>query len=180
MIEYQFRDARQLRTLTELQRLTTEYVETEDRVRISGELASGETVVMWLSQRLLLRLLPHLFLWLEKQSNDNIPMEIEQSFAQEAAKADLSAEAPVERQKGSQEWLVESVDLSPNKDALATRFRSQSEKFVQIALQAQPLRQWLEILFSLWQLAEWPIGVWPEWMAEKNPAQESPRLSTLH
>ena len=52
--------------LLELQRLTTEYVDAEDRMRLTGEIRPGETLVLWLSQRLLMRLLPHLFLWLEK------------------------------------------------------------------------------------------------------------------
>ena len=125
--------------MNDLQRLTTEYVEAEDRVRISGELASGETVVMWASQRLLLRLLPHLFLWLEKQSSDNIPMEIEQSFAQEAAKAGLAAAPPVQRLAESREWLVTTVDLTPNANALAMSFRSETGHRETMALQAMAL-----------------------------------------
>tara|TARA_R110001606_G_scaffold172041_3_gene318221 strand:+ start:383 stop:883 length:501 start_codon:yes stop_codon:yes gene_type:complete len=166
--------------MKELQRLTTEYVEAEDRIRISGELTSSETVVMWLSQRLLLRLLPHLFLWLEKQSNDNIPMEIEQSFAQEAAKANLTPEAPVQRLTGSQEWLVGAVDLTPNSNTLAMSFRSQTGQRETLALQAVPLRQWLEIIHTLWAVAEWPSHVWPEWIASKGDASELDHASRLH
>ena len=40
-----------------LQRCTTEYVECEDRIRLAGELASGATVVLWLTQRLMNRLI---------------------------------------------------------------------------------------------------------------------------
>lgn len=166
--------------MNELQRLTTEYVEAEDRIRISGELASGETVVMWLSQRLLMRLLPHLFLWLEKQSNDNIPMEIEQSFAQEAAKADLAPEAPVQRLAESQEWLVGAVDLTPNANALAMSFRSETGQRETLALQAVALRQWLEIIHALWGAAEWPSDVWPEWIASQTPKSEHDHASRLH
>ena len=36
-----------------LQRVTTAYLENEDRLRLTGELADGDTVVCWLTQRLL-------------------------------------------------------------------------------------------------------------------------------
>lgn len=166
--------------MNELQRVTTEYVEAEDRMRISGELASNETVVMWLSQRLLMRLLPHLFLWLEKQSSDNIPMEIEQSFAQEAAKADLTSEAPVQRLAESQEWLVAAVDLTPNANALAMSFRSEAGQRETLLLQAVPLRQWLEIIHALWGVAEWPGDVWPEWIASETANSGYDHASRLH
>ena len=39
-----------------LHRLTTDYVEEEDRIRVSGASANGDTVVLWLTQRLLNRL----------------------------------------------------------------------------------------------------------------------------
>ena len=46
--------------MNSLQRITTEYDEREDRIRVSGQLAQGEAVVLWLTQRLLNRLVPHL------------------------------------------------------------------------------------------------------------------------
>jgi hypothetical protein len=164
----------------ELQRLTTEYVEIEDRMRISGELADKSTVTLWVSQRLLLRLLPHLFLWLEKQSGDAIPAEIIQSFEQEAAKSALSVEPPVKRAVGSQEYLVETVDLTPIEDSLALGFRQGADQVNVIALPAQPLRQWLEILFSLWGVAEWPNDVWPDWIASKKVADLSEKSPRIH
>jgi hypothetical protein len=157
----------------ELQRLTTEYVDTEDRLRLTGEIRPGETTVLWLSQRLLLRLLPPLFLWLEKQSVDGLPLDIAQGFAQQAAQANLSPEAPVARAAQSQEWLVEAVDLSPKEDILTLQFRAQPPKAVTLSMSAQALRQWLNILHTLWGLAEWPIGIWPQWMADSKPHTSS-------
>lgn len=166
--------------MNELQRLTTEYVEAEDRIRISGELASGETVVMWVSQRLLIRLFPHLFLWLEKQSSDNIPMEIEQSFSQEAAKAALTPEAPVLRLTESREWLVAAVDITGNPNALVMSFKSETGQRETLALHAVALRQWLEITHSLWVIAEWPRDVWPKWITSKKSISDRDHISRLH
>lgn len=50
-----------------LQRITTEYRAQEDRLCLTGERANGDAVVLWLTQRLLNRLVPHLTGWLEQQ-----------------------------------------------------------------------------------------------------------------
>ena len=47
--------------MAELQRCTTEYIATEDRLRLSGEIGTQSTVVLWLTQRLLNRLMPPLY-----------------------------------------------------------------------------------------------------------------------
>lgn len=164
----------------ELQRLTTEYIEEEDRIRISGALATDETVVMWLSQRLLLRLLPHLFLWLERQSGDSIPVEIVQSFAQEAAKAELTRETPVQWHSGSQEWLVYAVDITPISNAVTMRLRSNNGQQEQLTMLSQQLRQWLEVLNSLWGVAEWPNSVWPNWLSAKAKQLHQSNVKQLH
>ena len=47
-----------------LQRLTTEYIVIEDRIRISGETRDSGPVVMWLTNRLAMRVVPQLLRWL--------------------------------------------------------------------------------------------------------------------
>lgn len=157
--------------MLELQRLTTEYVDAEDRIRLTGEIRPEETLVLWLSQRLLLRLLPHLFLWLEKQSGTAFPTEITQSFEQAAASQNLGAEAPVQRAPDSKTWLVEAVDMTPDQQILRLRFRRDGEASVSLTLPSIHLRQWLTILHGMWGVAEWPMGVWPEWMQQSRPQQ---------
>ena len=166
--------------MRELQRLTSEYVESEDRIRVSGELDSDEIVVMWLSQRLLTRLLPHLFLWLEKQSKQNIPLEIEQSFAQEAARGALKTEIPVKHLGESNQWLVEAVDLTPSKDVFIMSFRSASGQRENLSLQPVALRQWLGFIHALWALAEWPDNIWPEWISQEAQDPKQSQQSRLH
>lgn len=161
--------------MSELLRITTEYVETEDRFRLSGEVRENQTVEMWLTQRLLVRLLPHLFAWLEKEeekSNAALPADIVQSFAQQAAQASLAPEAPVQREADTQTWLVQAVDISTDQEVLALRFRGFKEEQIRLTLPQQVLRQWLGILHVLWGRAEWPAGLWPEWIAS-NPSRDN-------
>jgi len=54
--------------MSSLNRITTEYSELEDRIQLRGEAESKQTVVLWLTQRLLSRLLPYLFAWLENRT----------------------------------------------------------------------------------------------------------------
>tara|TARA_R110002167_G_scaffold6277_3_gene28905 strand:- start:87095 stop:87595 length:501 start_codon:yes stop_codon:yes gene_type:complete len=166
--------------MNELQRITTEYVEAEDRIRITGELGANQTTVLWLSQRLLIRLLPHLFAWLEKQTKDGIPLDIVQSFAQEAAKAELTPEAPVENIHNESGWLVDAVDLKPDPEVLRMLFRSTSNDEAILATNSNALRQWLVIIRALWSSAEWPKAIWPSWIEQKDDSLSKETKLSLH
>ena len=160
-----------------LERITTEYVELEDRFRLSGEYENGQIIVLWLTQRLLVRLLPHLFKWLETQSAGPIPQDIVQSLELEAANAERGHEAPVPSAADSLQCLVHSVDISPGSRILSVQFRASPEMSGQLHLNAQQLRQWLSILHALWKTAEWPSGIWPEWIATSAlKSEESKRF----
>lgn len=164
----------------ELRRLTTEYIETEDRIRISGELSNGETLVMWISQRLIIRLLPHLFLWLERQTGDAIPIEIAQDFEQKAASASLPKESPVVTDAEANEWLVLAVDLSPETELLRMRYRGSDSLSSDLFLTPVALRQWLAILYPIWLTAEWPVAIWPVWFTDNKPPSSAVFKMDLH
>src|SRR5476649_119617 len=117
-----------------LQRLTTDFDEVSDRLCLSGEITEAPPAVMWLTQRLALRLLPHLFGWLDRlsgpaptspeQAVSAVQNHVVHSFAQETARATLipqpAVEAPVERDPA----LIHSVDLAAAEDRLALVFRT--------------------------------------------------------
>jgi len=129
---------------------------------------------------LLNRLLPHLFLWLEKQSSDKSFIEIKQHFAQEAAKADLASDSPVQTLALSQEWLIEAVDLTPSANSICLNFRSASGQNIPMTLQTIALRQWLTIIYSLWSIAEWSTDKWPAWALPNKKDSEESSLSIYH
>lgn len=56
--------------MSELKRITITYSPHEDRVRLSGERANTEREAIWLTRRLLDRLLPVLVEWIEHEGND--------------------------------------------------------------------------------------------------------------
>lgn len=172
-----------------LQRITTEYDEREDRIRVSGELADGRTVVLWLTQRLLNRLVPHLTAWLARQvapassipSVQAIHQDIVQSFAQQAARAQLAPEPPVRASSPMASWRVDSVDIAQGEDAVALTFKGEAGEQVLVTLSAQPLRQWLGIVYEQILRGQWPTTAWPAWMQADAPAQAwGSRAAGLH
>ncbi len=160
----------------DLLRVTTEYIEAEDRLRLSGELPDGSTVVLWLTQRLVGRLVPHLCGWLEKQTKAGAPVDLVQGFAQQAALASLESQPKVQAGSGSQAWLVQTIDLNGGDGFLALLFKpdSQGAAVTRLTLQTQPLRQWLGIVLSQFRRAGWPLTVWPDWAIEARAPKAGP------
>ncbi|MDX1491410.1 MAG: hypothetical protein R3332_08990 [Pseudohongiellaceae bacterium] len=164
--------------IRELKRITTEYVGSEDRFRLTGQLSEEEVVEVWLTQRLLLKLLPHHLNWLEKQSDSSLPKEIVQSFAQQAAKAKLKKEAPVTSKPETVSWIAHAVDLAPGDKAFQMAFKGK-EDAAALRLNPTQLRQWLNIVRQIWQQASWPMDIWPEWM-ETSDSDKSNDNRAVH
>lgn len=163
-----------------LQRVTTEYVEAEDRLRLCGECEDGTAVVVWLTQRLLQRLLPMLFAWLERQGDDMPRADVLLGFAQQAALAELAPQLPVQAVSGSAAWLAQAVDVVRTAEAVGLTFKGGEDgEAVALALAAKPLRQWLGIVQQACGKAGWPTAMWPQWMCENAPAALPP-AATLH
>lgn len=173
-----------------ISRLTTDYVDTEDRLRLSGHVADAPPVVMWLTQRLALRVLPALLRWLDIQAGvasgqgraarstaPEAQKQVVHSFAQEAALAELT---PLERVEAAASvgWLIQSVDLAPGEQRIALVFKAADGRSAGVGVTAQELRQWLAIVRGAWLNAGWPEAPWPEWM--KGEARPAGRQLVLH
>ena len=182
-----------------LQRITSIYSDVEDRFRITGEVSDESTRCLWLTQRLLLRLVPHILEWLNEIARaegkgDLGQAELMQNVAQQAAKARLEPQAavpvptmpdpnaaiettPGAATAGQQEaiWLVEEVDISKSTNGILTlTFKHESANGVQLAMAPIELRQWLIILHSQWLQAGWPAAIWPEWVDTSPKASDQP------
>ena len=159
--------------MADLQRITTEYLEDEDRIRLSGEDASHAAVVLWLTQRLLNRLITHLLAWLEQQTDKGSMGEVFLGFAQQSAMATLEPQPPVQSMPQSRALLVHTVTVAATDEGVKLEFRcagtippADPDDGIVLMLQPQPLRQWLGILHKQYRRAQWPMAVSPHWMAE--------------
>lgn len=169
--------------MTELQRLTTQYDAAEDRIRLSGSTPGNETLVLWLTQRLLNRLVPLLCQGLEKrlpakpgEKALRMQEQVQQSFAQQRARAALPRQAPVQPGADSPQWRVEVVDVKQAPGGVRLVFKGVAEAHQAVLKLPTPaMRQWLGIVFEQYRRAGWATQVWPAWMEEANapPAQTS-------
>lgn len=161
--------------MTVAQRFTTEFVDFEDRLRVSAELPQNHVAVLWITRRLLDRLVAHLAGLLERETASAPVPEVQQSFAQQAAQAEHQQQsqeqpqAPVVPQQAQMvhEWLVREVDLTPGQQGVNLRFRGATpEQVVELGMPAILLRQWLGIVHGQYRRAQWSLDPWPEWMNE--------------
>lgn len=181
--------------MTSLQRLTTEYVETEDRFRISGEGLEGELISLWNTQRLMRRLIPYLVSTFDKvpaatnttkpasesgskgdAAGNKLYNELYNEMSQQAAQQQIVEQPPVINADNSNVWLVMEIDVSKSDQIVQMTFKNASFTPVHVTLDQNQLRQWLAIVYKLWQQAEWPIDVWPAWI--QNSAQETTASAT--
>lgn len=183
----------------ELQRVTTTYVEVQDRMRLTGALASGTAVQLWLTQRLLGRLVPPLTTWLERHTPlvaaDTRPgtavpkaqiapadQGMVQRFAQHMAQAQLTPQPPVHATADSATWVVTSVALSLRPQTVLLAFKNDASDLHTVTweLNAQQLRQWLGIVFDQVVRAQWPTASWPAWMAQGQGELAHPTSVLMH
>lgn len=162
-----------------LERLTCEYIESEDRIRMSGDVASASPVVIWLTQRMLKRLIPALIPLLEDKRTAPHHAEVMQNFAQQAAKAELKPQVPVQAQMASVVWVASSVDISTTVQAVTLTFHALDGQAAYFVMEPLPLRQWLGILHGLYIINEWPQDIWPGWIKTSESTVQS-QSTELH
>jgi hypothetical protein len=167
-----------------LQRVTIEYIAQEDRIRLSGQRAEARPLAIWLTRRLLDRLMPELLRWIEREGGDLLGAntsdanqnaaivprgDMLHSFAQQAARTRLTHQEPVRVAADDEAWLAQSVTVSCGGRAIRLTFHAASGQDATVTFTTQPLRQWLNILHDSYLKAEWPLQVWPEWVREAAP-----------
>jgi len=171
-----------------LERVTTQYDSAQDRFRVLGSTPDGETLALWLTQRLFIRVIRFLLEWLEEESADSAEVRRPdnpqvksslQNFAQQGASASMQVTEPVEPQAKTQSFLMAEVDIRKNDQHVVLVFKLPEDELAEVPFDATQLRQWLHIIFSQWQLAEWPLDFWPLWMrqAEEESEQDSSSAS---
>ncbi|CAN7709752.1 hypothetical protein LJR289_005813 [Pseudoduganella sp. LjRoot289] len=158
----------------ELQRITTEYLLAEDRVRLSGVDEAGQPVLIWLTLRMLQRMVPALLRRLEVPGAQQPHAEVIQGFAQQAARAAQQPQQRVQPGLDSPAWVAVSVDVAFTPQAAKLTLRGPQQECASVILEMQPLRQWLNILYQAYGTAEWPLAVWPAWLREDGQPVMAP------
>jgi hypothetical protein len=89
--------------MNSLRCFTTEYSEAQDRICLAGEDADGTIEIMWLTQRMLKRLVPHLCQWLEQRVGDTRMDVVRHEFAQQKARTEMTRRPHVRAESHSQD-----------------------------------------------------------------------------
>ena len=162
-----------------LKRLSTEYVALEDRIRITGELEKVAPVVIWMTHRLFSQAIPLTLRWLQaetasstKATSSPKAIEVVQSFAQEAARAELKPQNPVRADPSGATWIAHTVEIASAKDRLGLTFRGSNNQAASVSFKPIELRQWLSIVHLAWTKAQWSPQIWPDWVKGEVPQQQ--------
>lgn len=167
--------------MVNLQRMTVQYVMSEDRIRLTGEDDAGKTWVLWMSQRILNRLIPHLCQFLEAKQKDTLQSSLVQAFAQQKARTNLQQVASVKANADSKAMLVQSVDVKTLASGIELGFKDKDGLiFARLQLRQQVLRNWLNIVYDQYLRGEWTTGIWPLWITEAKTSSKPETTDIYH
>ena len=150
----------------------------EDRIIMDCSNKSKDTQRLWLTRRLLNRLIPSLTDQLEVNSSNKISKDLEQAFAQEKAEITKIKTESVVLRKNHPSWLVTSVKVEKSKFEFKLLFINEKgsetigkdgdQKKAEFVLAISNLRQWLNALFKIYTNAEWDTNCFPNWIEDFN------------
>ena len=164
----------------EIRWFTTHYVVAEDRLRLGCALKSGDSDVLWLTQRLAGALVRQLLEWLDKTTvADSRVADIQHRMAQQAATT-KPQKRPAERVADVPGWLVSAVQVRIPGKSLILTFRDEGTRAVSIRFNADHLRRWLGVVHAQYRRSGWPLDMWPEWIGEEAGEEAAAHPGLLH
>lgn len=172
---------------SKVQRFTTEFILNEDRIRILVERKSGDVLALWLTRRLLNRLIALLF----KRLSTTVPQNTKtkrklkeiQKFIQISA-ANSIRKQPSVRQSSNEarqiqsSHLITAIEIKVSGRFTTLHFKAPGEEKQQLQFSEATLRQWLSILHKQYLIAQWIEPFWPTWLGtEQHRNQATSRLN---
>ncbi len=157
-----------------LKKVTLQYIEIEDRIRMSAEFDGGEPAVFWLTQRLCRRLVPKLAGHLEYSAQKSLLVDkgLMLSVQQHDAEWQQTLSEPVKVVGLARSVLPEKVDLHclAGGASIIFPFDGKGEQ-ARLQMNMVELRQWMGVVYRQFRLAGWPMEVWPNWFALSEPGK---------
>ena len=163
-----------------IKKITQHYDPEQDRIAQTVQNTEGQVLLLWLTQRLAVRLVGTMASWLDEDVKASASLQslfTLHAWEQSSAEARLPSDQPVDRAAAQGEALVDTVDLARSPNGYILTFKWRPAGAARLTLMATELRQWLGILHRLFDTAEWPKHVWPDWFTE---SQKSGTSTTTH
>ena len=155
----------------------------EDRIVMDSSDKNEKVERLWLSRRLLDRLIPSLADQLEVNLSNKIPTELEQTLAQEMAEMDKKQSEAVKIKTKNPSWLVTSIQIRRKEQNFQLVFLGENKNESTLAknqakfdLAIANLRQWLNAVYKIYLKAEWETKVFPPWFDNNKPKSNKPIL----
>ena len=151
-----------------LKKVTLQYIQIEDRIRMSADLDNEEPAVFWLTQRLCLLLVRKLAHHLEHSAPQSLLVDkgLMLSVQQHNAEWQQKFSEPVKICELARSVLPEQVDLQCPAGGAAIIFPlDDGGKRARLQMNMVELRQWMGVVYRQFQVAGWPMEVWPHWFA---------------
>lgn len=178
-------------------RFTTRYEMSEDRIKLSLELSGKNVQVLWLTRRLLNRILPHLLGRLqgigpiapapsnmESQAATAGSSDAAQRFNQEAAVSAITRQPAVASSEktpaGPVAFLITSVDVCTSPATMFLDFKCGEQRLHRLPFGEDVLRQWLSIIYSQYRVGGWDETFWPNWIHSSETTNSAKYDLLLH
>lgn len=159
-----------------IRRFTTVYDLAEDRLKLSLELNEGETKQLWLTRRLMERVIPELVKIIDRHAQRRAmqqpsPTSVDnfQRKTQMQALGKITPQQAVVADRPDESVLVSAITLRQGPQGLSLIFLDGSKApCVNVPFNEPLLRQWLVVLHQNYTVAGWKDAVWPDWMSLKG------------
>jgi hypothetical protein len=165
--------------MTQIRKFSLVYDPREDRLAWDTEDDAGATARLWLTQKLCRGMVKALVAMLEKRDGGAAPQRqaAEQSWEQAAAMTGFGKTPGVKPRADSRGGLVRAVHIRPGPQALGITFDYADGEALTISVGQAAVRQTLAILYKLSVAAEWPLDIWPDWIADPTAAAPADRVN---
>lgn len=166
-------------SLAAVRRFTTEYVVAEDRIRISLEREDDSLAILWLTRRLMIRLVPQIVRVLKTlpqlQGQTVVKTSPRSDNAQRRNQMDalgkLEQQAPVlsgDLSDSIDSSLVSGLGVRMARGVMLMDFKVGEEVVQILPFTEDALRQWLGMLHVNFTKAGWKEDIWPNWITAKG------------
>jgi hypothetical protein len=165
------------RALFRIQTFTGRYDPVEDRLRLDAVDAAGGKQSIFLTRRLVDRVIPVLVSHLEDKTPEGVPADLAQGMSQSRARqARQTGEATpaVAADTETPTWLCRTIHFQKADHGLNVIFTDDTQVDAVMPMVEANLRAVLDILLELYAKANWPTEPFPEWMKPEATVTVAP------
>lgn len=146
---------------------TARYDAIEDRICLYAVDASGAKQAVYLTRRLMDRIIPIVAKYLEENTPKGVPSDVVQSMRQERVRQARKAEpptAPVQADLETPRWLCTTIQIQKQPAGLEVTLTGDAARKAQILLADPHLRLVLDIFCNSYAKAGWDLCAFPGWL----------------